>query len=161
VATNLEVPVRLAEFAVNGADEYFKAHALRALGAALYRAGRCDAAIRRLEEAIPLQGRTSVPPDWPFLAMAHHRLGHRDEARRWLERLRERQPSTDSAQFWGELEIRLLQTEAEGRDSLRPGLPSRPIRALTGQKGVADGPRRARDSHSPNPMKPIPEKSGR
>jgi hypothetical protein len=45
--------------------------------------------------------------------MAHHRLGHRDEARRWLDRLREHRPSTDAAQFWVELEIRPLRSEVE------------------------------------------------
>jgi hypothetical protein len=40
-------------------------------------------------------------------------LGHRDEARRWLDRLRNLQPSADPAQFWDELEIRLLRSEAE------------------------------------------------
>ena len=43
----------------------------------------------------PGPGRGESPEDWAFLAMAHHRLGHRDEARRWLDRLREHQPSTD------------------------------------------------------------------
>ncbi len=47
----------------------------------MYRSGR-------FEEGIRLRGGGSVPADWPFLAMAHHRLGHRDEARRWLDRLR-------------------------------------------------------------------------
>ena len=77
-----------------------------------YRAGRYEAAIGRLEEAIQARG-GEHPGDWPFLALAHHRLGHRDEARRWLERLREHQPDPAPAQFWVELEIRLLRSEAE------------------------------------------------
>ena len=89
-------PLRLAEAAVEGAEERFKADALRTLGAALYRAGRYDEAIRRLEEGNRLPGGEGLPSAWPFLAMAHHRLGHRDEARRWLDRLGERQPSLDS-----------------------------------------------------------------
>jgi hypothetical protein len=45
--------------------------------------------------------------------MAHHRLGHRDEARRWLDRLREHQPREEPAQFWDELQIRVLRSETE------------------------------------------------
>jgi hypothetical protein len=45
--------------------------------------------------------------------MAHHRLGHRAEAERLLDRLRNHQSSADPAKFWIELEIRLLRGEAE------------------------------------------------
>ena len=37
-----------------------------------------------------------VPQDWAFLAMAHFRLGHRDLARRWLDRFRDRSPTPPS-----------------------------------------------------------------
>ena len=57
------------------------------LGAALLRAGRLDDAVRRFEESL------AVERDWHSsgmnaygLAVAHHRLGHPDEARRWLEK---------------------------------------------------------------------------
>jgi tetratricopeptide (TPR) repeat protein len=127
-AADPAVPVRLAEAAFSsdwhGTE---KANILSALGAALYRAGRCDEAIRRLEEAIPLRSGTSVPLDWPFLAMAHHRLGHHDEARRWLDRLRERQPIADPAQFWDELELRLLRSEAEALILYDPVFPADPF----------------------------------
>src|SRR5262245_13920490 len=79
-----------ADLAHGGAgDSTDKPYFLNTLGAALYRAGRYDEAIRRLEEGIRLQGGESLPVDWAFLAMAHHRLGHRAEARRWLDRLRQ------------------------------------------------------------------------
>jgi len=122
-----EVPVRLAEAAVKGAPENGKAGYLNTLGAALYRAGRFDEAIRRLEEAIRLRNGVTLPEDWEFLAMAHHRLGHRDEARRWLDRLRNRQPSADPAQFWAELEIRLLRCEAEAVILYDPVFPADPF----------------------------------
>ena len=89
------------------------ADAVTTLGAALYRAGRPDAAIGRLEEAIRARGGADSPREWAFLALAHHRLGHRAEARRWLNRLREHRPGEDPARFWDELEIRLLRGEAE------------------------------------------------
>jgi hypothetical protein len=97
------------------------------LGAALYRAGRPDAAIRRLEEAARARGGVSMADDWVFLAMAHHRLGHPDEARRWLDRLREHEPSTVPARFWPELEIRLLRSEAEAVVLYDPAFPVDPF----------------------------------
>jgi hypothetical protein len=59
--------------------------------------------------------------------MAHHRLGHPVEARRWLDRLREHRPSTDPAQFWLELEIRLLRSEAEAVIVYDPAFPDDPF----------------------------------
>ncbi len=59
--------------------------------------------------------------------MAHHRLGHRDEARRWLDRLRGYQPSTDPNDFWSELEIRLLRSEAEAVILYDPVFPEDPF----------------------------------
>jgi hypothetical protein len=59
--------------------------------------------------------------------MAHHRLGHRAEARRWLDRLRQYQPSTDPNRFWIELEIRLLRSEAEGVVLHDPVFPDDPF----------------------------------
>jgi WD40 repeat protein/tetratricopeptide (TPR) repeat protein len=122
-----EVPVRLSEAGVKGVDDYFKADALITLGTALYRAGRCHEAIRRLEEAIQTGRGLAVPQAWAFQAMAHHRLGHLDEARRWLERLREHQPSADPAQFWQELELRLLRSEAEAVILYDPVFPADPF----------------------------------
>jgi eukaryotic-like serine/threonine-protein kinase len=110
---NPGVPVRLAEVGVQGYDGTIdKPNSLNTLGAALYRAGRYEAAIGRLEEAIQARG-GEHPSDWPFLALAHHHLGHRDEARRWLDRLREHRPSEKADNFWDELEIRLPRREAE------------------------------------------------
>ena len=77
---------------------------------------------------------------WPFLAMAHHRLGHHEEARRWLERLRNYQPETDTAR-WIEEPQRIVGRigdspppfRGRSRDPLRPGLPGRPLCALREQ----------------------------
>ena len=97
------------------------------LGAVLYRAGRSDQAIGRLEEALRARGDQGDPRDCAFLALAHHRLGHRDEARRWLDRLREHRPSGDPARFWDELEIRLLRSEAEAVVLYDPVFPDDPF----------------------------------
>ncbi len=102
-------------------------NALKTLGAALFRAGRFDEAIRRLEEGIPLRNGTNVPQAWAFLAIAHFRLGHRNAAHHWLERLRHHEPSRDPNQFWHELEIRLLRGEAEAVILYDPVFPDDPF----------------------------------
>jgi tetratricopeptide (TPR) repeat protein len=61
----------------------------RVLGGALYRAGKYEAAIPRLEEG---QGRAW---DHLFLAMAHHRLGHAERAREYLEKASQQIRSDD------------------------------------------------------------------
>jgi serine/threonine-protein kinase len=127
-AADFVVLLRLAEGAVAGArGSNIKADYLNTLGAALYRAGRCDEAIHRLEEAIQARSEGGVPQDWAFLAMAHHRLGHRDRARRWLDRLRNHQPSAEPARFWDELEVRLLRSEAEAVILYDPAFPDDPF----------------------------------
>lgn len=70
---------------------------------------------------------TEEPADWTFLAMAHHRLGHREETRRWLDKLRNHHPSTDPNRFWDELEIRLLRSEAEAVILYDPVFPANPF----------------------------------
>jgi WD40 repeat protein/tetratricopeptide (TPR) repeat protein len=76
-------PLALAQRAVN-ADPRNYVYA-RALGAALFRAGQHEAAVRQLQAAAGLR-QVPSPSVWLFLALAHHRLGQEDEARRWLER---------------------------------------------------------------------------
>jgi WD40 repeat protein/tRNA A-37 threonylcarbamoyl transferase component Bud32 len=75
--------VPLAEQAVaNDANNYFYR---RALGTALYRAGQFEAAVQELNAATSLR-KQPAPSVWLFLAMAHHRLGHAEEARQWLDK---------------------------------------------------------------------------
>jgi tetratricopeptide (TPR) repeat protein len=119
--------VRLAELGVSGAKEDQKADRLNTLGAALYRARRYAEAVRRLEEGIQKRKGVSVEADWVFLALAHHRLSHHDEARRWLDRFRDRSPDLDPRAFWNELEIRLLRAEAEAVVLWDPIFPADPF----------------------------------
>ena len=72
---DLTVPVQMAEAAVAGYPADQKRFALNTLGAALYRAGRIDEAIVRLDESVKAGG-GGVPQDWVFLAMAHHKKGN-------------------------------------------------------------------------------------
>ncbi|MHC5543722.1 hypothetical protein ACYOEI_36310, partial [Singulisphaera rosea] len=48
-----------------------------------------------------------------FLAMAHHRLGHHAEARRWLDTLAAYQPKEAAELSWDDVEVRILRREAE------------------------------------------------
>jgi tetratricopeptide (TPR) repeat protein len=121
--TDREAPVRLAELAVRDAPVAGGVARLNTLGLALYRAGRVEEAIRRLEEGIKVVGRP-IPEDVPILAMAHHRLGHREEARRWLDRFREYEPSHE---VWVELQLRLLRREAEAVVLYDPIFPADPF----------------------------------
>jgi tetratricopeptide (TPR) repeat protein len=59
------------------------------LGAALFRAGRYVEAAKQLARASALNPdpyRTNMIYTWFFLAMTHHRLGHAQEARQWLDK---------------------------------------------------------------------------
>jgi serine/threonine protein kinase/Flp pilus assembly protein TadD len=77
----------------------------RVLGGALYRAGSYEAAIPRLEEG---QARAW---DHLFLAMAHHRLGHADKAREYLQKASS-QVTTDAYPWPENVEAECLLREA-------------------------------------------------
>jgi tetratricopeptide (TPR) repeat protein len=122
--------VSLAKSAVALSKDHFS---VNLLGEALYRAGRFEEAIGRLNEA------TALTPDprisdvvytWFFMAMAHHRLQHVDEARHWLDKgirvmeeelKRPAEPDVDSVKRTGtippnwyrKLMLHLLRREAE------------------------------------------------
>jgi WD40 repeat protein/serine/threonine protein kinase len=101
------------------------------LGAMLYRAERFPEAVARLTEAEKMPAeRTSPIYSWLFLAMAHHRLGHADEGRRWLDRAKAaidkaigaHDRGTEPLQLQRRLTLRLLRREAE--TLLAPGGPA-------------------------------------
>jgi WD40 repeat protein/class 3 adenylate cyclase len=123
--SDVEAPIRLALTALAGCAEGARSEVLNTLGAALYRAGRYEAAIRRLNESIRIRGGASVPKQSLFLAMAHHRLGHRSEARRWLDRLENDQPKEGFEFSGGEVELRILRRETEMLVSGSPAAPRR------------------------------------
>ena len=113
--------VRLAESALSTHPEDAKPIMLNALGAALYRAGRLDESIRRLEESVRIGGGEGIPQDWAFLAMVHHGLGHHDDARRWLDKLVAWRPNEGAGFSWGDVVILILRHEAEA--VVTSGLP--------------------------------------
>jgi serine/threonine protein kinase/WD40 repeat protein len=100
---------------------------LRSLGGALLRAGQPEAAVQRLSEALGVQKES--PMTWLLLALAHQRLGHAEEARKWLRQAQqwidERTPKTpegapklagpDNLPWTERLGLQLLRREAEAK----------------------------------------------
>jgi hypothetical protein len=129
--------VRLAESARDWAEE----SVTHVRGAALYRAGRFDEAIRSLEKGIQLRGGNSSSQSRAFLALAHYRLGHRDEARRWLDKLLAARPKEGADFSWDDVEIRILRREAESlilgsRHPAPPPITTEPAKRAAGDPGA-------------------------
>jgi tetratricopeptide (TPR) repeat protein len=118
-------PARVVELAEKVAARHPNKYATRnTLGAALFRAGRYDAAIRKLQQAMEAHPKGGTAFDFLFLAMAHQHLGHTPEARRWLEKAVQwidqadqgklDDPTTHLPLLWiQQLELKLLRSEAD------------------------------------------------
>jgi tetratricopeptide (TPR) repeat protein len=102
-------PLKLAELAVRSAAANERPNVLNTLGAVLYRAGRFQEAIGRLEEGIRTRKGEGMGQDWVFLAMAHHRLGEKEKARAYLAKLGN-EPA--DVRGWDQLEMAVLRREA-------------------------------------------------
>jgi WD40 repeat protein/tetratricopeptide (TPR) repeat protein len=83
------------------------------LGAVLYRAGSFKGAVKQLSLAIEQHGKGGTALDWLFLAMAHHRLGHAAEAKKWLGKAEQAVKTAEGQSWQDRLELRLLHREAE------------------------------------------------
>jgi len=77
-----EAMLRLAKLGVKASPGN-----LRVRGAANYRAGNFEAAIADFEQSAPIVPRRAW--EWLFLAMAHHQLGHAEQAKNLLEKAEE------------------------------------------------------------------------
>jgi uncharacterized protein HemY len=75
-----EQAVELAAKAVEKAPQ--AGHCWNTLGVARYRHGQFQEAIAALQKSMDLRS-GGDPNDWLFLAMAHWRLGNKEQARRW------------------------------------------------------------------------------
>jgi tetratricopeptide (TPR) repeat protein len=109
-------PLKLAEQAVAANPK--DANWLNTLGAALYRAGRYADAIGKLQDGIRIRNDEGTALDWLFLALAHHQLGHAEEAKKWLTKAQhsiDHEPKEGAnALPWSQrLELQLLRAEAE------------------------------------------------
>ena len=92
------------------------ARTLALLGAALYRAGRTEDAIATLTEARRKLGEGDQAEMCLFLALAHQRLGHAEESRKWRARAAEhRQHAVGRHTLrWAQrVSLDLLEREAE------------------------------------------------
>jgi WD40 repeat protein/serine/threonine protein kinase/tetratricopeptide (TPR) repeat protein len=127
LAVALQAADEVANIARVLPDSEKQAMYLNTLGAVLYRAGRFEAAVDCLNASIKEQGSGGTPVDWLFLALAHHRLGHSDEARKWRERAgtwldastpdRPKDESLGRPISWTAwMEVRLLRHEADQVD---------------------------------------------
>jgi WD40 repeat protein len=93
------------------------------LGAAHYRAGQWEKAVAELDQACALQGSGGSVQSKFFLAMAHYRLGHAEQAKTWLQdavRSLEQQTTPTSGpkgrsplRWQGRVECEILRREAE------------------------------------------------
>jgi hypothetical protein len=136
-----EAPVRLAEAALARCPPGERGEVLTTLGAVLYRAGRFEEAIRRLNEGLQARGVGSLPRGFAFLALAHHRLGRRDEAQRWLDKLIASRATETSSSSWDDMAIGILRREAEslilGSRPAAPQIaPSAPTKEASGHLGA-------------------------
>jgi tetratricopeptide (TPR) repeat protein len=115
---------------------------VRAMSAAFYRAGDFNRAVGQLER-VPTLRKQPAPSSWIFLAMAHHRLGHSDQAikffnkaRDWIEQARKESQEANTGEDelswrklpWGErvaLTVLLREAEALLKESPRPTAPKK------------------------------------
>jgi tetratricopeptide (TPR) repeat protein len=118
--------LKLAEQAVAASPK--DANWLNTLGAVLYRAGRYADAIGKLQDGIKIRNDVGTASDWLFLALAHHKLGHADESKKWLTKAQQwiDQAPKEGANAlpWDQrLELRLLRAEAEEAILSQKGKP--------------------------------------
>jgi tetratricopeptide (TPR) repeat protein len=117
--------IALAEQAVAAAPAKEKAGMLNTLGAVLYRAGRYQDAVARLNEAVAAQGGPGGIEDWLLLALAYHGLGKSAEAKKWLDRAGTTPPDRGGAKLWDHAEIELLRREAAALIEARKAEPGK------------------------------------
>lgn len=125
------VPLRLIETACQSSPGNYSY--IDTFGWALYRAGRHDEAIQRFNDVVDGLKTKTYAASCFGLAMAHQRLGHTAEARRWLARAVDKaQKDRVQTSNWAyRLELDLFQHEAEALigppDPEPPPLPETPI----------------------------------
>jgi eukaryotic-like serine/threonine-protein kinase len=98
----------------DGADRNSLRHDyLNTQGSLFVRAGRYQAGIDRLNDAMRAAGGDGTVHDWIFLAIASHHLNRPDEATAWLARARRWKPATATSGFWAHVEVEVILAEAE------------------------------------------------
>jgi Flp pilus assembly protein TadD len=108
---DLKSVVELARVAVQGKPN--DGNVRNTLGAILYRAGQHQEAVIALNEGLVLKGTDGSAHDFLFLAMAHHRLGQADEAKKWWDKTVQAIEKAPPVAWDERLELDLLRREAE------------------------------------------------
>jgi WD40 repeat protein/serine/threonine protein kinase/Flp pilus assembly protein TadD len=106
--------LRLAEKAAREQPRW--GDCIACLGAAYYRAGQLDDALKQLNLAVKLDAQGSHVITQLFLTMTHHKLGHDNEARQWLDKAHQRIDQLDNIDWtsWdAKICYQLLRREAE------------------------------------------------
>jgi Flp pilus assembly protein TadD len=112
--------VKVAERLVAGKRD---TDTLTGLGSAQYRGGRFEDATRTLRDAITIHGKGGDADAWLFLALAHKRLGHHDEAREAFDKL-DGWYNKQRFQTWQErVRQELLHQEAKALVNAPPPMP--------------------------------------
>jgi hypothetical protein len=86
---------------------------LESYGAALYRAGHYREAVEQLNRAVAKKGAGGSVWQQCFLALAHHRLGNKTQARRWLQKAVRQIEKAKGPSWETWLQYSLLRAEAE------------------------------------------------
>jgi tetratricopeptide (TPR) repeat protein len=113
--------IAFMETALANADSGDKSTLLNTFGLVLYRAGRFDDAVTSVQQSMQARSGDGAITDWLILALSHHKLGHSDQSRKWLEKAAAwidefvTNSSRKSGEFfWDELlECRIMRAEAE------------------------------------------------
>jgi tetratricopeptide (TPR) repeat protein len=86
---------------------------LSARGALLFRAGRLEEAVQALGEALTHHPQGGDFPNWLFLTLTEHRLGHGGAARKAAAKARAAQARSKPGTVWDRAEVELLAAELD------------------------------------------------
>jgi tetratricopeptide (TPR) repeat protein len=86
---------------------------LRTSGALLFRAGRCEEAVKVQAEALSYHHQGGDFHNWVFLALAEQRLGHADAARKAAAKARQALAGPKPDSVWERAEMELLAAELD------------------------------------------------
>ena len=112
--------VRIAERLVN---QQRNALHLETLGVTLYRAGRFADSIKVLAERVKIHKEGGGSYTWLFLALAHKRLGHHEEARQWFDKFAAWYGKQQFKTWQERLQWQRLHQEAKALVSVPPPMP--------------------------------------
>jgi hypothetical protein len=138
---DIDAVVRLAERSVASGRSYAN---LNTLGVALYRTGRYQEAVNKLNEAIAAHGQGGGPQDWFFLAMGHKKLENEADAKKWLDKATLAADTTSASSA----EVRVFRREADAlfnptnqAEPSKDGKPATPTNDPNTSKGNDPAPK--------------------